>query len=316
MPPKIVVITGPTATGKTKLGVLLSLKTGGEVVSADSMQLYSGMDIGTAKPTEEEIEGVPHHMLGIVSPYESFSVSRYVDKAASCIDDILKRSKNVLLVGGTGLYIDSLISGRVFAKTESDENLRKDLSEKYDSNGGDEMLSILALQDPETAARLYPNDKKRIIRALEVLALTGKTISQHDRDTKSLPKRYEALKIALTFEDRAELYRRIDMRVDQMLGRGLEAEVRSLLKQGVSPESTAMQAIGYKELAYAIEGKNSFEEAVFHIKQESRRYAKRQLSWLRRDPLVQWIYWKKEPDFEFAVQHSTKLMENYGIISE
>jgi tRNA dimethylallyltransferase len=315
MPPKIVVITGPTATGKTKLGVLLSQKTNGEVVSADSMQLYSGMDIGTAKPGKEETEGVPHHMLGVISPFEPFSVSRYVDKASVCVDDILSRSKRAFLVGGTGLYIESLVSGREFAKSDSGENIRKEISENYDMVGGEEMLRKLAESDPETAARLHPNDKKRIIRAIEVLSLTGKPISEHDRETKELPKRYDALKIALTYEDRSQLYRRIDLRVDKMMEQGLENEVSSLLKQGVPRSATAMQAIGYKELVLAIEGKYSVEEAVFHIKQESRRYAKRQLSWLRRDLSTHWIYWKKEPDFEFAVQHSTMLMEKYGIIS-
>ncbi len=315
MPPKIVVITGPTATGKTKLGVMLCLETGGEVVSADSMQIYAGMDIGTAKPAEEEKKGVPHHLLGVVSPFEHFSVSRYVEMASECIDGLLGRGKRVFLVGGTGLYIDSLISGRFFAPAENGESIRRELSERYDAEGGEAMLRFLAEKDPETAARLHANDKKRIVRALEVLQLTGKTISQHDRDTKTMPGRYDALKIALTFEDRDDLYSRIDLRVDEMMDKGLEAEVRALMEKGLSPRHTAMQAIGYKELAAAIEGKCSVKEAVSAIKQESRRYAKRQLSWLRRDPKVEWIYWKKEPDFEFAVQRSTSLMEKYGIIS-
>ncbi len=315
MPPKIVVITGPTATGKTRLGVLLSRRTGGEVVSADSMQLYSGMDIGTAKPAEEETEGIPHHMLGVISPFESFSVSRYVEMASECIDGLLERGKKVFLVGGTGLYIESLVSGRVFAPAEGGEEIRRELSARYDSEGGEALLRVLAEKDPETAARLHFNDKKRIVRALEVFYLSGKTISEHDKESRTLPRRYDALKIALSFEDRADLYRRIDRRVDEMMERGLEAEVRSLIEKGLPPRSTAMQAIGYKELAAAIEGKYSVKEAVSIIKQESRRYAKRQLSWLRRDPEVEWIYWKKEPDFEFAVQRSTSLMEKYGIIS-
>jgi len=315
MPPKIVIITGPTATGKTRLGVLLCQKTGGEVVSADSMQVYRGMDIGTAKPSEAEMGGVPHHMLGVISPDEQFSVSRYVDMAAACTDDILKRSKIPFLVGGTGLYIDSLVSGRSFAETAGDESVRKALSDRYDAAGGEKMLEILTESDPQTASRLHPNDKKRVIRALEVIALTGRTISEHDSRTKLIPKRYDALKIALTFEDRAELYRRIDLRVDMMMEMGLEREVRGLLASGVSPVSTAMQAIGYKELAAAIEGKCAVSEAVESIKQESRRYAKRQLSWLRRDKSVHWIFWKKEPDYEKAVQLSTALMEKYGIIS-
>ncbi|NLL46351.1 MAG: tRNA (adenosine(37)-N6)-dimethylallyltransferase MiaA [Clostridiales bacterium] len=315
MPPKIVVITGPTATGKTRLGVLLCRKTGGEVVSADSMQIYRGMDIGTAKPTAAEMEGVAHHMMGVVSPQEQFSVSRYVDMAAACTDDILKRGKLPFLVGGTGLYIDSLISGRNFAHRAGDGELRCSLGAKYEALGGEKMLEMLAERDPETATRLHPNDKKRIVRALEVLELTGKTISEHDRETRLLPNRYDALKIALTFADREELYRRIDLRVDMMMDLGLEAEVRALLAGGLSTESTAMQAIGYKELAAAIEGKCTVSEAVESIKRESRRYAKRQLSWLRRDESVHWIFWEKEPDYEKAIQSSTALLEEYGIIS-
>jgi len=315
MPPKIVVITGPTATGKTRLGVLLCRKTGGEVVSADSMQIYRGMDIGTAKPTAAEMEGVAHHMMGVVSPQEQFSVSRYVDMAAACTDEILKRGELPFLVGGTGLYIDSLISGRNFAHRAGDGELRCSLGAKYEALGGEKMLEMLAERDPETATRLHPNDKKRIVRALEVLELTGKTISEHDRETRLLPNRYDALKIALTFADREELYRRIDLRVDMMMDLGLEAEVRALLAGGLSTESTAMQAIGYKELAAAIEGKCTVSEAVESIKRESRRYAKRQLSWLRRDESVHWIFWEKEPDYEKAIQSSTALLEEYGIIS-
>jgi len=315
MPPKIVVITGPTATGKTKLGILLCKKFGGEVVSADSMQVYKGMDIGTAKPSPDEMEGVPHHMLSVVSPHEQFSVSRYVEMAAECTDDILRRSKIPFLVGGTGLYIDSLISGRNFAGTTEDKDLRRTLSEKYDALGGEKMLEMLAKLDPERASRLHPNDKKRIVRAFEVIELTGRTLSEHDRETQLAPKRYDALKIVLTFKDREDLYRRIDLRVDMMMEAGLLDEVRSLLDSGLSPESTAMQAIGYKELVAAIEGKCTISEAVETIKRESRRYAKRQLSWLRRDKSVRWIFWENEPDYEKAIQLSTALMEEYGIIS-
>ncbi len=315
MPPKIVVITGPTATGKTRLGVLLCQKNGGEVVSADSMQIYRGMDIGTAKPDASEMCGVPHHLMGIVSPSDNFSVSRYVEMASSCADDILNRGKLPFIVGGTGLYIESLVSGRSFAEVSEGSELRLGLGAEYDELGGETMLSILKEKDPETASKLHANDKNRIVRALEILSLTGKTKSQHDRDTKSLPKRYDALKIALTFEDRAELYSRIDRRVDLMMEQGLENEVRTLLESGIPPTCTAMQAIGYKELAGAIEGNCSILEAVETIKQESRRYAKRQLSWFRRDPEIHWIFWKKEPDFEKGLQLSTSLLEEYGIIS-
>ena len=293
--PGIIVITGPTATGKTALGALLARKIGGEVVSADSMQVYRRMDIGTAKPTAEEMLGVPHHLIDVIPPQEDYSVARYVADAQRSIGDILGRGKQPLLVGGTGLYIDSLLSGRSFS-ARGDAALRRKLEDEYDEAGGAAMLSKLGGFDRESAEKLYPNDKKRIVRALEAYLSTGKTISQHDRETKALPPRYCSLRFALTFSDRSELYARIDRRVDSMVAGGLEEEVRGLLGMGVSPEGTAMQAIGYKEMAAAIRGDLGMEAAVEKIKMESRRYAKRQLSWLRRDTGARWISWKGEPD--------------------
>ena len=185
MQPKIVVITGPTASGKTALGVALAQRLGGEVVSADSMQIYRGMDIGTAKPTPEEMRGVPHHMIDITDPAENYSVSRYAAQAAACVDDILARGKLPIVVGGTGLYIDSLIAGRTFADGTADTALRQELSERYDEIGGEGLLGELRKVDPERAARLHPADKKRIVRAMEVYILTGKTITQHDAETRA-----------------------------------------------------------------------------------------------------------------------------------
>jgi len=299
--PGIIVITGPTATGKTTLGALLAKMTDGEVVSADSMQIYKYMDIGTAKPTEAEKLGVPHHMIDIVPPWEGYSAARYISDAARCVDDILSCGKLPILVGGTGLYIDSLLSGRFFS-SRGDETRRRELEDEYDGAGGEAMLRKLGEFDPESAARLHANDKKRIVRAIEVYITTGKTISQHDRETKALPPRYDAMKIALTFSDRAELYARIDRRVDDMLLRGLECEVRGLLDMGVVPGATAMQAIGYKEITGAILGKYSMDDAVEKIKMESRRYAKRQLTWLRRSESVTWQAWEKTPDIESYAQ--------------
>jgi len=298
--PGIIVITGPTATGKTALGASLARRIGGEVVSADSMQVYRYMDIGTAKPTAGEMLGVPHHLFGILPPWEDYSVARYVADAHRCIGDILGRGKRPLLVGGSGLYIDSLLSGRSFSAR--DDALRRKLESEYDEAGGAAMLSRLGGFDGESAEKLCPNDKKRIVRALEAYLSTGKTISQHDRETRALPPRYAPLKVALTFSDRAELYARIDRRVDSMLARGLEEEVRGLLGMGVPPGSTAMQAIGYKEMAAAIRGELGMGDAVEKIKMESRRYAKRQLSWLRRDARAKWIEWDGEPDIEGAAR--------------
>lgn len=301
MSPFVLVITGPTATGKTALGVSVAKALNGEVVSADSMQLYSDLCIGTAKPEPEELQGVPHHMLGCISPREDYSVARYVEDASFCCDDILRRGKLPVLVGGTNLYIDSLLSGRSFSE-QGGGPLREALSREYDAAGGESMLNRLREADPEAAARLHANDKKRIVRALEVFQLTGVPISEHDRLSRLEPPRYTALRFALTFRNRQDLYDRIDRRVDAMMTKGLEQEVRRLLKSGLSPTCTAMQAIGYKELCAAIDGQLSITEATDKIKQESRRYAKRQLSWLRRDPELNWITWDSQPDPEAGTE--------------
>ena len=290
MPPKIVVVTGPTATGKTRLAVALAKDFDGEIVSADSMQVYRRMDIGTAKVTPAEAQGVPHRMIDVAEPYESYSVARYVREASACVDDILARGKLPILAGGTNLYIDSLVSGRDFAENEGDNALRERLGAEYDESGGEAMLERLRGFDPERAAKLHPADKRRIVRAIEIYTLTGETITRHDEETKKRPKRYDAVKIALTFADRAVLYDRINTRVDKMVAAGLFDEVKGLLDRGLSPESTAMQAIGYKEPAAYFRGEMSKDEATELIKLSSRRYAKRQLTWLRRDETVRWRF--------------------------
>jgi len=313
MPAKIAVITGPTATGKTALGVILAKDLNGEVVSADSMQLYRRMDIGTAKVTPEEMQGVPHHMIDIAEPHESYSVSRYVQEATQCVEDILSRGKKPILVGGTGLYIDSLIRGLDFADESRDEGLREALSAEYDAIGGDAFREKLRSVDPERSEKLSGGDKRRLVRAMEVFTLTGKTITEHDRETQKRPPRYEAAKIALTFADREKLYERIDSRVDIMVEQGLVEEVKSLLQSGLERNSTAMQAIGYKEIASALEGEISMAEAIETIKRESRRYAKRQLTWLRRDNSAFWIRWEEKADFEAARRVSTEFLYSRGL---
>ncbi len=313
MAPKIAVITGPTASGKTALGVALCLKLGGEVVSADSMQIYRRMDVGTAKPTAEEMQGVPHHMMDVADPEENYSVARYVEEASACVEDILARGKLPVIVGGTGLYIDSLLSGRTFAGGPVDPALRQELSERYDELGGAGLLGELRKVDPERAAKLHPADKKRIVRAMEVYLLTGKTITRHDAETRALPPRYEAAKLALDFLDRQDLYDRIDRRVDRMFEMGLLEEVRALLGSGVDAGCTAMQAIGYKEAVDAVRGRCSAGEAAEKIRQESRRYAKRQLTWFRRDAATEWHRFGKSPDLAEALRHSTEFLRSHGI---
>lgn len=313
MIPKIVVVTGPTATGKTRLAVALAKDFDGEIVSADSMQLYRRMDIGTAKVTPNEAQGVPHHMIDVAEPDENFSVARYVHDAGRCVDDILSRGKLPILAGGTNLYIDSLISGRDFAENEGDNALRESLGAEYDALGGDKMLERLREIDPERAAKLHPADKRRIIRAIEVYTLSGKTITQHDAETRALPPRYEAVRIVLDYEDRAELYRRIDSRVDEMVAQGLFDEVKALLDEGLSPEMTSMQAIGYKEPVAFFRGEVTREEAIELIKRESRRYAKRQLTWLRRDDSALRIRWGVSPDFNEARRLSTEYLHSRGL---
>ena len=314
MPPKILVICGPTASGKTALAVELALRHHGEVVSADSMQIYRRMDIGTAKPTQAEMRGVPHHMLDVADPEEDFSVARYVDMAAKCVDDILSRGKLPILAGGTGLYIDSLLSGRTFAPFQPDSPLRGELEEQLRREGGAAMLARLAQVDPDSAARLHPNDEKRIVRALEVYQSTGKTITQHNLETQAIPPRYDALTLALAFERREDMWSRIDRRVDQMMDQGLVAEVQGLLDSGVPAKCTAMQAIGYKEMAAALLSHGDVSAGAEEVKLRSRQYAKRQLTWFRRNRAARWLLWGREPDFAAALQTSTEYMEEFGLV--
>jgi len=313
VPPKIVVICGPTASGKTRLAVELALAKNGEVVSADSMQIYRTMDIGTAKPTAEEMRGVPHHMLDVADPAEDFSVARYVDMAARCVDDILSRGKLPVLAGGTGLYIDSLLSGRGFAAFDPDSALRGRLEAEFAQKGGEVMLTELGKIDPEAAARLHPNDAKRIIRALEVFYSTGKTITQHNLETQTIPPRYEAVTLALAFEERADMWARIDARVDEMMAQGLVDEVKGLLARGIPDKCTAMQAIGYKEMVSALRSDGDVYAAAEEIKLRSRQYAKRQLTWFARNPAANWYRWGSQPDFAAALRYSTEKLEKSGL---
>ena len=313
MPPRIVIICGPTATGKTQLGVALAKALDGEVVSADSMQVYRHMAIGTARPTPEEMEGVPHHMMAVAEPEEAFSVARYVAEATPIVDDILARGKVPLIVGGTGLYIDALRRGQTFSAFRPESRVRERLQEQARNGELPRLFRELEAIDPEAAVRLHPNDEKRILRALEVWYETGETISEHDRRTRDLPPRYDGVTLALTYRDRAALYARIDRRVDRMMAAGLAGEVRALLDRGVPPDCTAMQAIGYKELAPAILSGGDLTAAAEEIKLRSRQYAKRQLTWFRRDKSAHWLELDDPPDFSAVLRDSTEYLRQRGV---
>ena len=313
MKPNILVICGPTASGKTALAAELALRFGGEVVSADSMQVYRRMDIGTAKPTQSEQRGVPHHMIDVAEPEENYSVARYVADAVPIVDGILARGKLPIIAGGTGLYIDHLVAGRQFAPFQPDSGLRPQLQARARQEGLPALYAQLAQVDPDAAGSIHPNDEKRIIRALEVFLSTGKPLSQHDRESRALPNRYTPLTIVLNFAQRPHLWERIDRRVDRMMADGLEEEVRALLDSGVSRRCTAMQAIGYKELVPAVSGELTAAEAAAQIKLRSRQYAKRQRTWFRRNLEAKRLLWSAAPNFTEVLQRSTAYLEEFGI---
>ena len=286
--PQIITIAGPTASGKTALSILLAKEMDGEIVSCDSMQIYKDMDIGTAKPTLEEQAGIPHHMLSVAEPWEDFSVSRYCAMADPIVEDILRRGKSPIIVGGTGLYMDALIRGNAFAPCPS-TGRREELEALAASQGIEAVIERLQKVDPESAARLHPSDQKRIIRAMEVYLETGMTITEHNRKTQEIPPKYHPIRFTLTDRQRQTLYDRIDRRVDAMVEAGLIEEIQGLLARGIPEKCTAMQAIGYKEFVAALHGACSLEEAAGQVKQSSRRYAKRQLTWFRRNPENIWL---------------------------
>lgn len=306
----IICIAGPTASGKTALAVELAKEFHGEVVSCDSMQVYRRMDIGTAKPTLEERQGIVHHMLDVAEPEEEFSVSRYCAMAAPIVDDILARGKTAIIAGGTGLYLDSLIRGNDFAPFPS-TGVREALEAQARERGIQPLLQQLAQVDPESAARLHPSDQKRIIRALEVYLETGQTITAHNRRTQALPPRYTPLWLGLDFAQRRQLYDRIDQRVGLMLDMGLIAEIQALLDSGIPRKCTAMQAIGYKEFLDALEGRCTIEEAADQVRQSSRHYAKRQLTWLRRNGAIHWLTRTPETGPEEILAQARQIIRDF-----
>lgn len=283
----VLAVVGATASGKTKLSIDLAAWCGGEIVSADSMQIYRGMDIASAKPTPAERRGIAHHMLDFLPPETPYSVANYVQAAAACIADIHARGKRPILVGGTGLYIDSLLSDTQFIETPPNADLRTELETMYATIGGEAMLQKLAAFDSETAERLHPNNRNRILRAFEVYLQTGKTMTEAMADSHRTAGRYAPVYIGIAYQNREVLYDRINRRVDAMLAAGLLDEARAFYQQSAQ---TAAQAIGYKELKPYLDGTVSLETATERLKQATRRYAKRQITWFKRNPAIHWLY--------------------------
>ncbi len=285
--PQIFCVVGPTASGKTAYAIRLAKELDGEVVSCDSMQIYRGMDIGTAKPTIAEMQGIPHHMIDIIDPDRNYSVAEFVEDAKRCIEDILTRGKTPILCGGTGLYVDSIINGISFSEDARDDAYRAELIQLAAEKGNLAVHELLRRADPKAAEQIHPNNLKRMVRTMEIIKTSGKTKAEFDLAARQEPL-YDATVYGMD-RDRDDLYRRIEIRVDLMMEQGLLGEVQSLMAKGIPMTATAMQAIGYKELVAYLNASCTLEEAIETIKRESRRYAKRQLTWFRRNPNIQWI---------------------------
>lgn len=305
---KIIAVAGPTASGKSALALELCKRLDGELISLDSMQIYRGLDIGTAKPTKAEQAEVRHHMINICEPTENFSAAEFAERAHKVIADVRSRGKRAVLCGGTGLYLDTVLGRLDFGEIESDEKLRGELIAFAEKNGAKALHERLRGIDPQAAEKIHPNNVRRVARAIEIYELAGKTKTEHDREAIS-DSPYESLIIGLDYDDREVLYSRINRRVDAMIEAGLEREVRSLLSRGLlSAESTAGQAIGYKEMLGYIAGDCSLGDAVEKIKLGTRRYAKRQLTWLRRNPSINWLYPDRLGDFQSLVGEAEKII--------
>lgn len=303
----LIVVAGPTASGKSRLAAELALTRNGEVVSADSMQIYRGMEIGTAQPTAQEMRGVRHHLIGFAELSQPFSVADYVKLAKSCIEEIHTRGKQPILAGGTGLYIRSLLQNTRFAEAAGDGALRRELFGRAEREGPQSLVRELESFDPESARRIHPNNIPRLVRAIELYRTTGVTMTEHLARSRLLPSPYRACVIGLHFRDRRALYERIGRRVDRMLSGGLVGEARRVL---ASPDSaTALQAIGYKELKPYFDGTATLEEAVANIKRETRRYAKRQLTWFRREENIHWIAVDAYPGFDGVFRAANEIIE-------
>lgn len=304
---KVISIVGPTASGKTKLAVKLAQKFNGEIVSADSMQIYKGMQIATAKPTVAETEGIKHHLIDFVSPDETYSVAMFVKDASRCIADINSRGKLPFIVGGTGLYVDSLLNNITFSEEQRDEKLSLELYKIYEEQGIDKLLEMLSEFDIDSANRLKAErNPKRIIRAIEFYKTTGITITEQNEKSKLVKSPYNPIKIGINFKDRAKLYERINKRVDLMLENGLLDEAKDVLSNKLS--FTSVKAIGYKELKPYFNGEKTLDECVEKLKMETRRYAKRQITWFKRDLDINWLYADEYNSFEELLANAVEII--------
>lgn len=288
MKKKAIVVVGATASGKTALGVHIADKFGGEVISADSMQIYKGMDIATAKPTAEEMKGIPHHLIDFVDVKNQYSVSDYCNDATRVFNNIVEKGKLPVIVGGTGLYIDSFLSNTKFLDSASSDIVRKELLSEAEKNGTEALYEQLKSIDPDAAENIHPNNTVRVIRALEIYKTTGKTLTEQNKLSHLVESDIEPLYIGINYSDRQVLYNRINMRVDLMLEAGLLAEAEEFFR--LNPSKTAFNAIGYKELKPFIDGEQGFKDCVEGLKRETRRYAKRQITWFKRNKNINWIY--------------------------
>lgn len=309
MADKIIVVVGPTASGKTRVAAALSERFNGCVISADSMQIYRRMNIGTAKPTPQEMRGIKHYMIDVADPDQNFTLADYLQSAQECVKEVLACGKLPVMAGGTGLYVSSFVDNVHLTQAQTDSAYRAELWEIADSKGSEELHKMLQAVDPEAAAEIHPNNVKRVIRALELYKSTGLTVSEQNARSKSALSPYDFCMIGLTYHDRQRLYTQIDSRVDQMFAAGLEQEVHDLLQSGVCPDCNAFQAIGYKEFLPYFAGQCDLDCVRERIQQESRRYAKRQLTWFRRDKRIKWFEVDSFDNIDFLINKIVKTVE-------
>lgn len=308
----LIVIVGPTASGKSDLAINVAKQINGEIISADSMQIYKYMNIGTAKPSFDEMQGVRHHLIDIIEPNESFSVAQFCELAKIKIEEIVLKGKTPILVGGTGLYIDSLIQNVNFDEIEKDENLRNELRKKAKEFGNEALLEELSKIDSEIAEKLHPNNLNRIIRAIEIFKITGINMSEHQKRSKQIPSKYSTCIIGLNFLDRSKLYDRINKRVDLMIENGLIEEAKNVL--ALENTTTAAQAIAYKELDLFFKGEQTLEQATDKLKQATRNYAKRQLTWFRANESINWIYLDEIQTNNQLLEVAMKIINNSKVV--